>query len=151
MKMRYRSGIKQQDLKDIVKKNLNNFMKSFLSSRLAHMTVAWFQKIALPVHCPSAISERKLQFKYQLGIGQDIFKLSQKKLPGIFRLLELIDSLMGLVTQPQIVLARLCTVSTTTSTTSTMPLVLSLNVYITSNAKQSTSQTNSPPTSSMNN
>ena len=57
-------------------------MKSFLSSRLAHMTVAWFQKIALPVHCPSAILERKSQFN------------------------------LGLLTQPQIVLARLCTVST---------------------------------------
>ena len=57
-------------------------MKSFLLSRLAHMTVAWFQKIALPVHCPSAILERKSQFN------------------------------LGLLTQPQIVLARLCTVST---------------------------------------
>ena len=73
-------------------------MKSFLLSRLAHMTVAWFQKIALPVHCPSAIPERESQL--QLGIWQDIFKLSEKNLPGVFRLLELIDSLMGLVTQP---------------------------------------------------
>ena len=57
-------------------------MKSFLLSRLAHMTVAWFQKIALPVHCPSAISERKSQFKYQLGIWQDINKLAENKPTG---------------------------------------------------------------------
>ena len=82
MKMRHRSGIKQQDLQYVVKKNLNNFMKSFLSSRLAHMTVAWFQKIALPVHCPSAISERKSQLKYQLGIWQDINKLAENKPTG---------------------------------------------------------------------
>ena len=72
-------------------------MKSFLLSRLAHMTVAWFQKIALPVHCPSAILERKSQFN--LGFDKTSLNYQKKKLPGIFRLLELIDSLMGLVTR----------------------------------------------------
>ena len=109
MKMRYRSGIKQQDLQDIVKKI------KIISKNIFYWVVWLIWRFLVSENSPScslSVCHFGKKVAIQLGIWQDVFKLSEKNLPGIFRLLELIYSLMGLLTQPQIVLARLCTVST---------------------------------------